>query len=135
MSSSSSLELGGRIYFERFIDDKQSGSKTDSRDGIYFIPAASDDEQPMIVGQSHHYETTAFSGFLNEKIEFEKFTLNTGIRLEAFEQERVDRLSGSMYQDKSPLNFYPELVLQQNFPVLIFLLVYIEVLHPLQVEH
>ena len=72
--SNSSLEIGGRIYFERFIDDKQSGSKTDSRDGIYFIPAASDDEQPIIVGQSHHYETTAFSGFVNEKIEFEKFT-------------------------------------------------------------
>ena len=107
MSSSSSLELGGRIYFERFIDDKQSGSKTDSRDGIYFIPAASDDEQPIIVGQSHHYETTAFSGFLNEKIEFEKFTLNTGIRLEAFEQERVDRLSGSMYQDKSLVELLP----------------------------
>ena len=115
MSSSSSLELGGRIYFERFIDDKQSGSKTDSRDGIYFIPAASDDEQPMIVGQSHHYETTAFSGFLNEKIEFEKFTLNTGIRLEAFEQERVDRLSGSMYQDKSLIELLPGVGLTTKF--------------------
>ena len=115
MSSSSSLELGGRIYFERFIDDKQSGSKTDSRDGIYFIPAASDDEQPIIVGQSHHYETTAFSGFLNEKIEFEKFTLNTGIRLEAFEQERVDRLSGSMYQDKSLIELLPGIGLTTKF--------------------
>ena len=74
MNSRLFTRVGGRIYFERFIDDKQSGSKTDSRDGIYFIPAASDDEQPIIVGQSHHYETTAFSGFLNEKIEFEKFT-------------------------------------------------------------
>jgi len=115
MSSNSSLELGGRIYFERFIDDKQSGSKTDSRDGIYFIPAASDDEQPIIVGQSHHYETTAFSGFLNEKIEFEKFTLNTGIRLEAFEQERVDRLSGSMYQDKSLIELLPGIGLTTKF--------------------
>ena len=115
MSSNSSLELGGRIYFERFIDDKQSGSKTDSRDGIYFIPAASDDEQPIIVGQSHHYETTAFSGFLNEKIEFEKFTLNTGIRLEAFEQERVDRLSGSMYQDKSLIELLPGVGLTTKF--------------------
>tara|TARA_B100001758_G_C18416470_1_gene620254 strand:- start:6947 stop:9445 length:2499 start_codon:yes stop_codon:yes gene_type:complete len=115
MSSNSSLELGGRIYFERFIDDKQSGSKTDSRDGIYFIPAASDDEQPIIVGQSHHYETTAFSGYLNEKIEFEKFTLNTGIRLEAFEQERVDRLSGSMYQDKSLIELLPGVGLTTKF--------------------
>lgn len=115
MNSNSSLELGGRIYFERFIDDKQSGSKTDSRDGIYFIPAASDDEQPIIVGQSHHYETTAFSGFLNEKIEFEKFTLNTGIRLEAFEQERVDRLSGSMYQDKSLIELLPGVGLTTKF--------------------
>ena len=107
LSNNSSLEIGGRVYFERFIDDKKAGAKTDSREGIYFIPAASDDEQPIIVGQSHHYQTTAFSGFVSENIEFEKFTLNPGLRLEVFEQERVDRLAGSVYQDKSIMDLLP----------------------------
>ena len=107
LSNNSSLEIGGRVYFERFIDDKKAGAKTDSREGIYFIPAASDDEQPIIVGQSHHYQTTAFSGFVIENIEFEKFTLNPGLRLEVFEQERVDRLAGSVYQDKSIIDLLP----------------------------
>jgi len=107
LSNNSSLEIGGRVYFERFIDDKKSGAKTDSREGIYFIPAVSDDEQPIIVGQSHHYQTTAFSGFVSENIEFEKFTLNPGLRLEVFEQERVDRLAGSVYQDKSIIDLLP----------------------------
>ena len=29
------------------------------------------------------------------------FTLRPGVRFEAFEQERVDRLAGSSYQDKT----------------------------------
>ena len=107
INESSSLDVGARIYFERFIDDKQAGSKTDSRDGIYFIPANSESEQDTIVGQSHHYETTAFSGYINEKIEFDNFTLNSGVRLEVFEQERVDRLAGSIYQDKTIASLLP----------------------------
>jgi len=95
------LEIGGRIYWERFIDDKKQGSAPDSRDGIYFIPAASDEESPIIVGQSHHYETMAFSGFISESIDFGNLNLRPGIRFEIFEQERVDRLSGSTYLDKT----------------------------------
>ena len=95
------LEIGGRIYWERFIDDKKQGSAPDSRDGIYFIPAASDEESPIIVGQSHHYETMAFSGFISESIDFGNLNLRPGIRFEIFEQERVDRLLGSTYLDKT----------------------------------
>ena len=97
----SSLEIGARIYWERFIDDKKQGDSPDSRDGIYFIPAASEDEAPTIVGQSHHYETMAFSGFFTESIEFGSFNLRPGVRVEIFEQERVDRLAGSTYLDKT----------------------------------
>ena len=110
----SSLEVGTRIYFERFIDDKKAGDKTDSRDGIYFIPAASEDEQPVVVGQSHHYQTTAFSGFVNEKIQFENTTIDAGLRLEVFEQERVDRLAGSVYQDKSMIVMLPGIGFSSN---------------------
>ena len=95
------LEIGGRVYWERFIDDKKQGSAPDSRDGIYFIPAASDEESPIIVGQSHHYETMAFSGFISESIDFGNLNLRPGLRFEIFEQERVDRLSGSTYLDKT----------------------------------
>ena len=107
LNTSSSMEVGARIYFERFIDDKQAGSSVDSRDGIYFIPAASEDDDPVIVGQSHHYETTAFSGFISESIEFNNLTINPGLRLEVFEQERVDRLAGSIYQDKTLVALLP----------------------------
>ena len=107
LNKPSSLEVGTRIYFERFIDDKKAGSKTDSRDGIYYIPATSDDDQPVIVGQSHHYQTTAFSGFVNEKIQFDNLTIDAGLRVEVFEQERVDRLAGSVYQDKSIIAMLP----------------------------
>ena len=95
------LEIGGRVYWERFIDDKKQGSAPDSRNGIYFIPAASDEESPIIVGQSHHYETMAFSGFISESIDFGNLNLRPGLRFEIFEQERVDRLSGSTYLDKT----------------------------------
>ena len=97
----SNLEVGGRVYWERFIDDKQTGSKTNSRDGIYYIPPKTKEEAPVIVGQSHHYETTAFSGFISQSIDMGSFKLRPGLRLEIFEQERVDRLAGSLYQDKN----------------------------------
>ena len=97
----SRLEFGGRVYWERFIDDKQTGSNTDSRKGIYYIPPKSDKDDPIIVGQSHHYETTAFSGFISESIDMNGFQIRPGVRFELFEQERVDRLNGSLYQDKT----------------------------------
>ena len=55
------LEAGARLYWERFVDDKKTGDAPDSRDGIYFIPAVTNEESPTIVGQSHHYETMAFN--------------------------------------------------------------------------
>ena len=97
----STAEAGVRLYWERFIDDKKSGSSTDSRDGIYYIPATTEDESPEIVGQSHHYETTALAAFISESIEMGSLTLRPGMRFEVFEQERVDRLAGSIYQDKT----------------------------------
>ena len=84
----SRLEFGGRVYWERFIDDKQSGSNTDSRSGIYYIPAATDKDKDVIVGQSHHYETTAFSGFISESVDVNGFQVRPGLRFEIFEELR-----------------------------------------------
>ena len=101
------LEAGARLYWERFIDDKKTGDSPDSREGIYYIPAVSEEESPTIVGQSHHYETTAFSGFLSENINLGFLNLRPGVRFEVFEQERVDRLAGSLYLDKTTLATLP----------------------------
>ena len=110
----SRLEFGGRVYWERFIDDKQSGSNTDSRSGIYYIPAATDKDKDVIVGQSHHYETTAFSGFISESVDVNGFQLRPGLRFEIFEQERVDRLNGSLYQDKTLYVLLPGIGFSKN---------------------
>ena len=58
-------------------------------------------DDPIIVGQSILYETTAFSGFISESIDMNGFQIRPGVRFELFEQERVDRLNGSLYQDKT----------------------------------
>ena len=110
----SRLEFGGRVYWERFIDDKQTGSKTDSRAGIYYIPAATDKDKDVIVGQSHHYETTAFSGFISESVDVNGFQVRPGLRFEIFEQERVDRLNGSLYQDKTLYVLLPGIGFSKN---------------------
>ena len=110
----SRLEFGGRVYWERFIDDKQTGSKTDSRAGIYYIPAATDKDKDVIVGQSHHYETTAFSGFISESVDVNGLQLRPGLRFEIFEQERVDRLNGSLYQDKTLYVLLPGIGFSKN---------------------
>jgi len=103
----SNLEAGGRIHFDRFIDDKKSGNAPDARDGIYF----SEDEvtgEITIKGQSHHYETFATSLFLLEKIDInDNLTIVPGFRFEGFEQVRIDRLRGSTYQDKTTTVFLP----------------------------
>ena len=101
------LEAGTRVYWERFIDDKKTGDSPDSRDGIYYIPALSEEESPTIVGQSHHYETMAFSAFLSENINMGSLDFRPGIRFEIFEQERVDRLAGSLYLDKTTVAVLP----------------------------
>ena len=53
-----------------------------------------------ILGQSHHYETTALALYAEEHIEFHNLTLTTGVRYELFKQDRVDRLRGSVLADK-----------------------------------
>ena len=100
----SKMDFGARIYFERFIDDKQKGLEPDSREGLYFLP-----EDSTIVGQSHHYESTAFSGFLSESIDFGNLSIRPGVRVEVFEQERIDRLAGSNYLDKTTYVILPGL--------------------------
>ena len=112
------METGWRLYWERFIDDRQTGFTKDSvtapdaRDGVYFRGTGDDLE---ILGTSHHYETMALSGFFSESLDIGTLTLRPGVRVEIFEQERIDRLQGSMYQDKNLLVLLPGLGFSKSY--------------------
>lgn len=95
------LELGARYHRERFLDDKKSGSAPDARDGVYYVGDPEDPESVRIVGQSHHYETSALALYAAERVELGPMTVLPGVRFELFEQERIDRLQGSQYRDKT----------------------------------
>ena len=133
----SKYEYGGRIYFERFIDDKKIGSEPNAREGVYFEPAencnvALDnngncndyfdlnnnnqyDDSETIVGQSHHYETSALSSYISNYTDYGNITINTGIRLELFEQERIDRLNGNIKLDKTTFEVLPSISFIKSF--------------------
>lgn len=99
--NSSRVEIGGRVHWERFIDDKKIGDAPDARDGIYYSGTQGSTEDPVkILGQSHHYETLALALFTKEYIELQNLTLTFGTRFEVFKQDRVDRLRGSVLADK-----------------------------------
>ena len=99
--SHSRAEIGARVHWERFIDDKKIGDAPDARNGVYYTGTPGDTDDPVqIVGQSHHYETTALALYVKEQLEWDKFTLAPGVRFEVFKQDRVDRLYGSVLADK-----------------------------------
>ena len=94
-------EIGGRVHWERFIDDKKTGDAPDARDGVYYTGTPGSEEDPVkIVGQSHHYETLALALYAKEEMNFKRLTLTPGLRFEVFKQNRVDRLRGSVLADK-----------------------------------
>ena len=101
VGSQGHAEMGARVHWERFIDDRKVGDATDARDGVYYTGNPDDPEDPVnIVGQSHHYETTALALYLKEQREWEKLTVTPGVRFEVFKQQRVDRLYGAIFSDK-----------------------------------
>ena len=94
-------EIGGRVHWERFIDDKKTGDAPDARDGVYYTGTPGSEEDPVqIVGQSHHYETLALALYAKEQMNFKRLTVTPGLRFEVFKQDRVDRLRGSVLADK-----------------------------------
>ena len=94
-------EIGGRVHWERFIDDKKIGDAPDARDGVYYTGTPGSETDPVkIVGQSHHYETIALALYAKERMTFERLTVTPGLRFEVFKQDRVDRLRGSVFADK-----------------------------------
>ncbi|MDZ7779905.1 MAG: TonB-dependent receptor [Gemmatimonadota bacterium] len=103
------LDFGARVHFERFIDDKKRGDAPDAREGIYYTGDPEEPETVDIVGQSHHYETTALALHASEQVRFGNLSVRPGVRFELFEQQQVDRLSGSLYQDRTTVVLLPGL--------------------------
>ena len=94
-------EIGGRVHWERFIDDKKTGDAPDARNGVYYTGTPNSETDPVkIVGQSHHYETIALALYAKEQMRFDRLTVTPGLRFEVFKQDRVDRLRGSVFADK-----------------------------------
>ena len=107
------MNIGFRLYWERFEDDRKEGSSPTDRDGVYFEPVGLDSLDIIgnpavnILGKSHHYETRALSGFVQESFSAGIFDFRPGLRFEVFEQERIDRLNGSSYQDQTEMVVLP----------------------------
>ena len=106
-SAPAKLNIGYRLYWERFEDDRKEGNSPTDRDGVYFVEIGPDSLDIIgnpavnILGKSHHYETRAFSGYIQESLNAGIFNFRPGLRFEIFEQERIDRLNGSSYQDQT----------------------------------
>ena len=123
LGKNTKTEMGTRIYFERFIDDRVIGDSPDSRQGIFYIPAIDEESSPTIVGQSHHYQSTAFSSFISQSIKMGNLMIRPGLRFEIFEQERIDLLNGATYLDKTSYVLLPGIGFTKdisNFNVKVF---------------
>ena len=107
------MNIGFRLYWERFEDDRKEGSSPTDRDGVYFEPVGPDSFDIIgnpavnVLGKSHHYETRSLSGFVQESFSAGIFDFRSGLRFEVFEQERIDRLNGSSYQDQTEMVVLP----------------------------
>ena len=107
------MNIGFRLYWERFEDDRKEGSSPLDREGVYFEPVGPDSFDIIgnpavnIIGKSHHYETRALSGYVQESLSAGIFDFRPGLRFEVFEQERIDRLNGSSYQDQTEMVILP----------------------------
>lgn len=112
-STRASALIGGRIHWERFEDHTVVGDAPDARSGVFYRTSPVD-SSITIVGSAIHYETIALSLYARENIEFGPLSLSLGARLEAFEQEQIDRLHGAIYADKSSFVFLPGLGLNYD---------------------
>ncbi|MEM6325666.1 MAG: TonB-dependent receptor [Bacteroidota bacterium] len=115
--SEGALEAGARLHFERFVDDRVLGDAPDSRDGVYVLPDPDDPETEVVAtnpsagvtAKAQNYETAALAVFAQQTLSFGALDVTPGLRFEVFEQERVDRLEGSILDDKTTAVLLPGL--------------------------
>jgi len=102
---SADLEAGARVHWERFEDNRKIGDDPAAREGVFFRGDLSDDEPVKIVGKNQILETRALALYGRDEIQMGPLRLSPGLRLEVFEQSRIDRLNGS--QEVEQTNVVP----------------------------
>ncbi|MFB6247991.1 MAG: TonB-dependent receptor domain-containing protein [Salinibacter sp.] len=95
------LEVGGRLHWERFKDNRKISDAVGVREGVFYQGDVSDPTPVTIIGGSSVYETRALSLYALEDVQWGPFRLSPGFRLEVFEQSRINRLKGSRYRDQT----------------------------------
>ncbi len=100
--NAATLSLGARLHWERFEDSRVVGNAPDARKGVYYLPSDS-----SIVGGKQNYETMALSLYAAEEVALGRLTVKPGVRVEFFEQERVDLLRGSRLVDHAEYVILP----------------------------
>jgi Fe(3+) dicitrate transport protein len=95
------LELGGRLHWERFKDNRKISDEVGVREGVFYQGDVSDPGPVTIIGGSSIYETRALSLYAQEDVQWGPLRLSPGFRLEVFEQSRINRLKGSQYRDQT----------------------------------
>jgi Fe(3+) dicitrate transport protein len=108
------LEVGGRLHWERFQDNRKISDEVGVREGVYFRGDPSQPSTLDIVGGSTTYETTALALYALEEVEWGPLRLTPGVRLEVFEQESIDRIAGGLYRDKTNVVPLPGLGVNLN---------------------
>jgi Fe(3+) dicitrate transport protein len=103
------LELGGRLHWERFRDDRRISDAVGVREGVFYEGDVADPGPVTIIGGSSVYETRALSLYALEDVQWGPLRLSPGFRLEVFEQSRIDRLNGSQYRDQTSVVPLPSL--------------------------
>ena len=117
------LEIGARLHAERFIDDRVLGDSPTSRLGVYTMPDPDDAENEVVASntaakvtaKAQNYETVALAIFASERLSLGALEVTPGVRFELFEQERVNRLSGSRLEDRTTAVVLPGLGLNWEF--------------------
>ncbi|MEO0557724.1 MAG: TonB-dependent receptor [Bacteroidota bacterium] len=116
------LEAGARLHAERFVDERVLGDSPDAREGAFTMPDPNDPDQLVVAtnpsagvtAKAQNYETTALAVFAQQRLDFGRLSITPGLRVELFEQERVDRLKGSILDDKATLVLLPGLGLNAS---------------------
>ena len=94
------LELGGRLHWERFKDNRKISGEVGVLEGVFYQGDLSN-PPVTIIGGSSIYETRALSLYALEDVQWGPLRLSPGFRLEIFEQSRINRLKGSQYRDQT----------------------------------
>jgi Fe(3+) dicitrate transport protein len=108
------LEVGGRLHWERFRDNRRIGDEVGVREGVFYRGDPADPSSVEVVGGSSTFETTALSLHALEEVQWGPLQLSPGVRVELFEQSRINRLRGSQYRDKTSVVPLPGLGFNLN---------------------